>query len=317
MTDVLTETNTTLRDVRRLRDERDWSYTRIGGHYGVSQRQVRRWVDPNNDSTPPEELSPPVELDHFKIHVLSDTQYPYMDKPLWEVACQIGRDNGVEEAIFDGDIFDFENMGSYAHNPYRINTADEDVENGWRDMLTPYVSSVPSLLRKKFVPGNHEWRYVKYVDRNAGAVTSFPAFRDFLRIPEDWEFHPQYGKAEGVEPADDLLVSHGWRANKYAERATLRDIGFAMNVIIGHTHRAGLEVVQTLNGPIRCWMIGHMADTGDLPKSISGFQNWTKMAGALITVARDGSYFDVELCTVLGEDEDVVIANDSVYRVDR
>lgn len=301
----------TLTDIEGLKDL-GWTWTQIGAHYGTSERGVRRWVE---DGSRIPDLPPPAELNHYKALVVSDTQFPFFDPALWELTCQVARDAGVEELIFDGDIFDFEQLGSFNHNPYRINQTSHDIDEGWRRMLDPLLSATKKTVkRKRFAAGNHEHRYNRYVDHNAGALGTYAPLKEALRLDDSWDF-AEYGKAQGVQPTPDLLVAHGWRANKYTAANTLADIGACMSVIIGHTHRVGTYYQQTPRGLVRAFEIGHMADVEALPKSVPGWQNWTQMAGVIVTVARDGSYFDVDMNPVVGDG--VVLANDSEYRLER
>lgn len=307
-------TYNTLQDIDRLRTERDWTWTRIAASYNTSEREVRRWV--NGDKEAPS-MAPPVELNHEKILVVNDTQFPHVDRALWEVTCQIARDNEVTQVDFDGDIFDFEQLGRYNHNSYRINTAARDVERGWEQMLQPLIDENPQVERFRFESGNHEHRYNKYVDHNAGAVGQFPTLKQFLQLPDDWAFS-EYGKLQGLRPVEGLLIAHGWRTNKYSDFWTLQDASFQFSVIIGHTHRMKSWTRRLPEGGVvRCHEAGHMCDPTNLPKSVEGVQQWSQTAGALVTVNMDTGIYDVEMCPVLGPDEDVVHAGGREYRIDR
>lgn len=297
----------TLEDIAGLQ-ELGWTWTQIGAHYGTSERGVRRWV---KDGTAPPGLAPPAALRHYKMLVVSDTQFPHIDRDLWETTLQIADDAGVEEVVFDGDMWDFEQLGSYKHNPYRIRQAKDDIRDGRQVMVDP-LDELTTVKTKRFSLGNHEWRAAKYFDLNAGALGVDLDWHEFMELDQEWEIAP-YGKAQGVYPTPELLVAHGWRANKYTAANTLADIGSCANVIIGHTHRVGTFFHQTPLGLVRAYEIGHMADVESLPKAVPGWQNWTQMAGVIVTVARDGSYFDVEMNPVVGDG--VVLANDREYRV--
>lgn len=309
-------TSSTVSDIDKLRDL-GWSYTRIGAHYGVSERWAAKWHKGQEEM--PEGLAPPATLNWGTALIVNDTQYPHFDKALWEVTCQVARDAEVDTLLWDGDILDFEQLGRYSHNPYRINQADADVAGFHRDLRDPILTEVPTIRRERFMSGNHEHRYNAYVDHNASAVGSFPGLREFIGLPDEVEFH-EYGRARGTLLTPDLLVAHGWRAQRwsaYTAKNSLDDIGRQKSLIVGHTHRVGLHMQTTPWGPVACWEVGHMCDPENLPKSMQGEQDWAQVAGTLVRYERDGNAFDVKLNIVIGSKADRVLVGEREYQLER
>lgn len=316
---------TVLDDIKALRDL-GWTWTRIAAHYRVSEREVRRWENGINAPSSYERgLEPPLALNYFNVLIINDTQYPSHDPALWEVTCQIARDAEVEEIIWDGDALDFEQLSSFQHNPYKITTAANDVEGFHRDLREPLIEATKETLkRERWNNGNHEFRYTRYAERNAPALGSLPAPREFLQLPSDIEFH-EWGKAQGTWLGDSLLVSHGWAALKWSAataKSNALDVG-TVSVITGHTHRIGMfahTILDPKTGTPQVqtsWEVGHMSDESKLPKAVQGYNDWQQVAGTIVRKERKGNAFHVDLIPIFGSKLDRAIANDREYKLDR
>lgn len=303
---------TVLQDIAKLRDVHGWTWTRVGSHYGTSEREVRRWVA---EQEAPDGLAPPLVLNWGTAMVVNDTQFPFFDPALWEVTCQIARDAEVDRLIWDGDMLDFPQLSRFEHNPYKLKTAKEDVREFHRLVRDPFVKEVPTLTQEDWNDGNHEFRYEKYVEANASAVGEFPAARDFMELPDSVRWR-RYGKAVGTWLGPDLLVAHGWMARKhsgYSAKGSLDDTG--CSVIVGHTHRCGMHALTDTQGPKVAYEVGHMCDPEHLPKAVEGHQNWQQVAGTLVRYERDGNAFSVDMNMVTRGGR--VLVNDREYRIDR
>lgn len=304
--------NKTLSDIERIRDELGWSWTRIGAHYGVSERAVRKWLDKDDSATPSPDLAPPLRLDYGTAFIVNDTQHPHTDRNLWEVATQVAKDAEVDTVIWDGDMLDFEQLGRYNHDPYRLNPAYEDVEDFHETVREPFIDEV-DLDREVWNDGNHEARYQKYMEHNAPGL-EFSEPKEFLQLPDEVEWN-EYGKQVGHMLTPKLLISHGWSARKWSAYTAkncalgLGDLSF----IQGHTHRVGVFMHTTPQGTQVAYEVGHMCDPDDLPKNMEGLQDWQQVAGTLVHYEKDGSGFTVKLNPVFGDSKKRVIANDREY----
>lgn len=282
----------------RLRDL-SWSWTRIAAHYRVSEREVRRW---HTSGELPERLpAPPWQLNWRRIIVINDMQYPFHDQGLFEVTTQIAADAECDMAIWAGDVLDFPQLGSYVHDPYRLDPADQDVENFHRDIWTPFYKAT-GIQNTDWVDGNHEERYERYLLKNGPAFRKgMPSLREFLRLPDTVRYLP-YRKAAGTWVNPDLMVHHGWYARKhssYTAKAQAEEMGGA-SVLTGHTHRCGVYMHSTPRGVVKAYEAGHMCDEGAVPKAKPGIQNWQKVAGTLLTVHKREPLFRVDFNEVLG-----------------
>lgn len=301
----------TVEDIKGLR-ELDWTWTEIGAHYGVSERQVRRW---HKEEKAPS-LAPPLELNFKVTHIVNDTQHPHTDRALWEVATQVAKDAGAEHTIWDGDMLDFEMLGRYNHNAYRLNPAKDDVWDFHENIREPYLAET-GITEEDWNDGNHEFRFEKYLMHNAPAL-DFPDPKEFLELPDhvNWV---GYGKQVGTMLTPKLLVAHGWSARKWSAY-TAKNVALGLgdlSLIQGHTHRVGVFMHTTPQGTQVAYEVGHMCDPTNLPKSMEGLQDWQQVAGTLVYSERDGDGFTVELVPVFGSNQDRVIANNREYRIDR
>lgn len=254
--------------------------------------------------------------------VISDTQYPHVDRALLETTLEIVRDLKPSIIAVAGDGLDFEELGRYKHDPYRAGTAKDHVDGFHRDVLSPLVQAASVGLcrvRRIYLMGNHEHRYNVYVAHNAGALGQEPDFATFAEL-YGWEVH-QYGKATGWWPTPDLLVSHGWQAKRYAgmtARANAMDMP-GVSVLTGHTHRVG-SFAQTFERDgqpytVSSWEMGHMSNEVTLPKSISGRNDWQKVAGAIVRFGDWGHH--VEILPVVGNRLDRVYVEGREYKIPR
>lgn len=310
--------DTTLSDIQSLH-AMGWSWSRIAAHYRVPERTVRRWdLDP---SSLPERVSvsAPLELHWGKALIVSDTQFPYIDRAAWDATCELAEDAEVDTLLWDGDMLDFPQLSSYKHNPYKLPTARTDIDDFHDQVRTPLVTSL-ALRRERWVNGNHEFRATRYFDHNAGAMGDPPDPREFLQLPDHVEF-TEYGKLSGTMLTPKLLVAHGWQARKhsaYTAKANAEDIGIS-SVITGHTHRTGWYSHTTPSGVQGAWEIGHMCDPTDLPKAVEGYQNWQQVIGTLVSYERGGDAFHVEIVPIIGSNNDRAVCHmtNREYRVQR
>lgn len=251
--------------------------------------------------------------------IVNDMQYPFYDRALWEAACQIARDAEADTLLWDGDAIDFPQLSSFAHNPYKIRTAAQDVVGFHEEIREPMIEAVKDTLRDEYWNnGNHEYRYTRYCEHNAPAIGAHAEPRDFLRLPSGVAF-AEYGKGVGTWLTPKLLVSHGWQSSKwsaYTAKANAFDMG-NLSVICGHTHRVGVFMRTNPAGVQASYEVGHMADEESLPKAVEGVNDWQKVAGTIVRYEQGGDAFHVELIPLFGKRMHRCIANGREYTLDR
>lgn len=302
-----------LNDIEALRGL-GWTYTRIAAHYGVSEREVGRWV--SSGPIPPRvaDLPRPAVLDYEKVLVVNDTQYPHHDPALWEVTCQVARDAEVEQVVYAGDMLDFEQLSSFQFDPHKTSKAQDDVEGFHRDLRAPLLAAAPSVKTEHWIDGNHEHRYTRFLERHAALEDPDPV--RFMGLEDMKSFYP-YGHRIGHYITPELVVVHGWETGKTtALRNHVNEMG--CSVIHGHTHRVSNMRKYTGSRLLAGFEVGHMSDVTKVPGSHGkGRPDWQQVAGTLVHKARHGESFHVEVVEVFGANFDRVWANDRVYHIER
>lgn len=299
--------------IEKLRDL-GWTYTRIGSHYGVSEREVARWA---MHGAPPraEKIPPPSVIDYKTTLVVNDTQYPYHDHSLWETTCQIAADNEIEEIVYAGDMLDFPQLSSFKFDPHKTNKAKDDVIGFHEDLRLPLLDGILSrTLDEWWVNGNHEHRYERYLEQHSALEEAHSV--KFLELDGFKGFYP-YGHRIGHYLTPELAVVHGWETGKTtALRNHMSEMG--CSVIHGHTHRVSQVRKYTGSRLLAGYEVGHMGDYAKIPGAHGkGQPDWQQVAGTLVYSSRNGDSFNVDVLEVFGKNSDRVWANGKVYHIER
>jgi len=321
--------NTPLHDpARDLRQLRTWDipWSEISHLYGQSEREVRRW---HNEGVPARAtvLPRPAILDWETVFVVSDMQFPTTDRALVETSQQIMADVKPDRMLFNGDTLDFPQLSSYKHVKVKLKSARGDIEDLHTDIMPGYLDTLPygrvnrpSLVTSGaagdathiWMDGNHEQRYERYVDHNAGDLGMVLSPRDFLALDPSMVYY-QYEPRTGAD-LSGLMVSHGWRATKYTAANTMADVD--SSVLVAHTHRVGMFAKTVKDGIHYSYEMGHMCDEATVPKAVPGRQNWQQVAGAIVTLHRTiPGLHTVDLLPVLGGE--TVVWGSREYKIDR
>lgn len=302
-------------DVNRLRNL-GWTWTRIGAHYRVSEREVRRWSEHAEDA--PKGLLPPLVLSYATVLVVNDAQYPHHDPALWEVTCQLAQDVEPEQIVWAGDMIDFPQLSSFKFDPHKTGKAKEDVEGFHVELREPLLNAAAKGVGYKpdeiWLDGNHEHRYTRYMEENSNALEEADPVR-FLELQDVDKYYP-YGTRIGHKIVPELAVVHGWRVTKSA----LKEHVLAMDcsVIHGHTHRISQYRTTTAARDLAGFEVGHMSDYRKVPGHHGkGKPDWQQVAGTVVRHSRQGESFNVEVAEVFGRNNDRVIFGDREYRLDR
>jgi len=301
--------------------EKGWTLTRIAAHYGVSERELGRWVQSGrlNPKNPvprewAEALPPrPLALDYEQTLVVNDAQYPHHDSALWEATCRIARDAEVDRIVWAGDMLDFEQLSSFTFDVYKTQRAQDDVEGFHRDLREPLIKSIGYKPEEIWLDGNHEHRYSRYVQKHSALGESNAI--EFMGIGNMKTYIP-YGTRIGYWLTPSLVVVHGWSTAKNSAQRHLMDMG--ASVIHGHTHRLSSFHMQTSREHMVAYEVGHMSDPSQVPGFHGeGLPDWHQVAGTLVQTSRTGESFNVEVLEVVGRNHDRVFCNGRVYDIER
>jgi hypothetical protein len=147
-----------------------------------------------------------------------------------------------------GDFSDAKAVSKHRKNPrYNIKLVDEIVATDtWLDRID---DAAPKGAKKVWVEGNHEKRLTDYLIDRAEELYGLVDYKGLLNLEgRGWRWSDYL---DHVKAGDDFYITHDvGHAGKTALTQTLDAYGGA-SVAIGHTHRAGLILEQTVRGERR------------------------------------------------------------------
>jgi predicted phosphodiesterase len=165
---------------------------------------------------------------------LSDVHVPYQDSYAVGLAFQIVRRVKPDAVNVIGDLADFYKLSRFDKDPDAFDLQDE-LDGARRFFI---------LLRRvhrgtvRFLPGNHELRLHKYLNRNPELhgleVLTIP---NLLKLEE---YDVEYFDHEIEIVPGRLVAKHGDVVRKYAgysAKGELERDGYGISTITGHTHR--------------------------------------------------------------------------------
>lgn len=210
--------------------------------------------------------------------VLSDLQLPFHDERAIGAVCNLLSDRSdITEVHQVGDFFDFQGISRWVDGTVGEGGLQEELDASvsvQADIHSAYPGTKTRIL------GNHDDRLRKYINAKAKGFSGLRAL-DFDAVTEasryGWTTVPEpYQVAPGVESVHGLTVRSkaGYTAHAHLERVPV-------NVVHGHTHRAGL-VFRTLGDNTRWAMeVGCLMDRQRAGYLVGGYADWQLAIGAL------------------------------------
>ena len=191
---------------------------------------------------------------------MGDSQIPYHSPRAISTVLSFIRQNQdkITDVFWNGDILDFPALSLKFHrDPATKLRLKQDVRifEGYRDK----VSSLVPKARQWFIYGNHEERWVTYVEDKADELAwllddrlSLEALLG-LQDNKKWTIVKPYG--EGVN-WHGLFITHGTKVSAHsAYTARSEYLGNGTSGISGHTHRGGTHYHTDRSGP-HAWFEG-------------------------------------------------------------
>ena len=173
--------------------------------------------------------------------VLSDLHIPYDDRSVIALVEDFIKVQKFEHIILDGDLLDFDVISDFSPSPFSVTTFSEQIVMA-KAFLARLRKDNPTA-RIIFIPGNHEYRLVRYLMRHArelaglgelklGSLLGLDTLKIELKDSGLKETYIQFG---------DLYIGHwnmirmhsGWTAKALIEKK-------GVSVVQAHTHRLGL-----------------------------------------------------------------------------
>lgn len=165
---------------------------------------------------------------------LSDLHVPYQDTDAVALALQVVRRVRPDAVNVLGDLCDFYKLSRFDKDPdaFDLQHELEEARTFFRLLRMVHQGVV------RFLPGNHELRLEKYLNRNPELhgldVLALPSL---LRLEE---YDVDYFEHEIEIVPGKLVAKHGDVVRKYAgysAKAELERDGYNVSTITGHTHR--------------------------------------------------------------------------------
>lgn len=184
----------------------------------------------------------------FRLLVLGDIHAPHHDAAAFELACQAGeaffRGHAPENCgvVSMGDLLDCFQVSSHSKPPSRRRAFKDELEAS-----RPVVRRLEKLpAAHRFITwGNHEDRLDRFIADVAPQLDGMLSLDEFLTLSASgWRIIPYHRHLK----IGKLYLTHDLeRAGVNAHRQAVSDMG-QRNIIIGHVHRLGWEVVGDAEG---------------------------------------------------------------------
>lgn len=178
---------------------------------------------------------------------ISDLHIPYHDPHAWQLTLGIVSLVKPTKVNILGDALDFYQLSTFDKDPKQLENGrlQEDFDQ-WFRMARDLQRAAPDACKFTFLPGNHEDRLRRYLNRNPELyglrALELPSL---MRLDE---LGIEYFESE-VEIIPGLLVGkHGEVVRKdsgYSARGELEREKYAISTITGHTHRLGTHYART------------------------------------------------------------------------
>jgi len=186
---------------------------------------------------------------------MPDTHAPYQDRRAVDCFYAAAYELQPDVLVINGDFADFYQVSSHDKSPERREAFSEEV-----DQVNEELDIVGQVFGKRvhFNMGNHEWRFDRYINKQAPELYGLaPSVAEMLRLKDrGWTWN-KYREQLSIGQVD--IVHDVNRSGKNAIRQSLVDYGH--NLVIGHTHRLGVAYEGTVRGGTRvCMNVGWLGD---------------------------------------------------------
>jgi hypothetical protein len=178
---------------------------------------------------------------------ISDLHIPYHDPHAWQLTLNIVKAVKPTRINIGGDALDFYQLSTFDKDPDQLKDGglQENLDQ-WFHMAMQLQRAAPDDCKFDFVPGNHEDRLRRYLNRNPELyglrALELPSL---MRLEElGIRYHE-----EEIEIIPGLLVvKHGSIVRKdsaFSAKGELERERYSISTITGHTHRLGTHYART------------------------------------------------------------------------
>jgi predicted phosphodiesterase len=185
-----------------------------------------------------------IDLNSIETHlVINDLHSPYYHKEILDLVLRFGKDLKPDALDILGDMADCPSISKFDDSPLRDTTIRDDLNAGYE--ANTKIFEVFKKAKKRYVKGNHEDRYPKYIFSNKKLYGLIDFDKEIGLKEHDVAIY-EYG--EKFE-TNGFYFMHGDSARKYSAYTAknhLSDMG--VSGMCGHTHRAGAHYKTDYSG---------------------------------------------------------------------
>lgn len=194
---------------------------------------------------------------------IPDCHFPYHDKKAWKCFLKAAKAAKPKNIVIIGDLIDCYAVSFHPKTPGRLSDLAWEI-----DETNKALDQIQDIGADRIVycGGNHEFRMDRYIRDKAPELhglrgTTMPELLNIKKRGIQWVPYMEYMRIGKVAYTHEI-----GRCGVNTARATLMDFGG--NIVVGHSHRAGLSYQGTVHDGGRvCMNIGWLGDV----KSIDYF----------------------------------------------
>lgn len=194
-----------------------------------------------------------------KLLIFGDLHAPYHHRPAVKLLEQLGKKWKPDHLICLGDLADFYAVSSHSKSPDRRHALQWEVAQVLE--VLDRLDAIPTTKTKRFLEGNHEDRFSRYVADKAPELFGLVNTPQLLQLRDrGWKFTP-YRKYDQI---GKLYLTHDLGfVGRYAIQRTLDAIQHS--IVTGHTHRLSYIVESNvLEQPKVAASFGWLGDVSDI-----------------------------------------------------
>ncbi len=182
--------------------------------------------------------------------VVNDLHYPFQDEKAIVKVLGLAAEMQPDYFIVNGDLVDMHKISPFDNDPLRIANINEEFILA-RIFLEKVAKALPNA-EKHFIFGNHEYRFDKYIWKNAKELAGLDGLSvaEQLRLKE-YGFAVHYRRQkESYMDLGPFLVGHFSAVSQHSGYTAKKLLDYhGKSLIQGHVHRGGVHY-RTINGKV-------------------------------------------------------------------
>lgn len=247
---------------------------------------------------------------------LSDLQFPDQNERAIELVFKFLADYKPDYIHLVGDIVSFDKVSGYTPDPRHHASLETEIEmtKKFLDRLDHHAKKANPTCQIIWYDGNHEWRLIKFLFKNASSMANLVDDEDddyIISIPHIFNLkdrnikHYDYMDETSMH---GICIEHGDMVRQkggYTAHAMLMKRG--KSGISGHTHRLA-HIMETHSGKESFWIENGCMCNLRFHSPYSRYNDWQQ--GWSIATYKDGKWYPQIVPIV----DNTVLINGKLYR---